>query len=126
LGTNRPELSKRSARKLKILKKVIAYSFTTTFPVWFASTAAGKLYHVRKLPKTHVNPAVFRNILSLPANMLPRYPAAPGECQFEAGTLVEPLACVIHAIRKAGIKAGDSVALIGTGAMGLMFIQCLL
>ena len=50
----------------------------------------------------------------------------PDHVSFEAGTLVEPLACVIHAIQKAGVKAGDSVALIGTGTMGLMFIQCLL
>jgi len=77
--------------------------------------------------KTHVQPGGFseyfiasgehaaKDTLLLPENV-----------SFEAGTLVEPLACVIHAIRKAGIKAGDSVALIGTGAMGLMFIQCLL
>ena len=77
--------------------------------------------------KTHVQPGGFseyfiasgehaaKDTLLLPENV-----------SFEAGTLVEPLACVIHAIRKAGIEAGDSVALIGTGAMGLMFIQCLL
>ena len=49
----------------------------------------------------------------------------PNQVSFNAGTLIEPLSCVIHAIRKAGIVAGDSVALIGTGTMGLMFIECL-
>ena len=49
----------------------------------------------------------------------------PEHVSFDAGTLIEPLACVIHAIKKAGIKAGDSVALIGTGTLGLMFIECL-
>jgi L-iditol 2-dehydrogenase len=38
---------------------------------------------------------------------------------------MEPLGCVIHAIRKANIMPGDRVVLIGTGAMGLMFIQAL-
>ncbi|HUV16264.1 MAG TPA: alcohol dehydrogenase catalytic domain-containing protein [Pelolinea sp.] len=77
--------------------------------------------------KTHIHPGGFseyfiaskihveRDTLILPENV-----------SYEAGTLVEPLACVIHAIRKAGIKAGDSVALIGTGTMGLMFIETLL
>jgi len=49
----------------------------------------------------------------------------PEGLSFEVGTLMEPLACVIHAIRRADVKAGDSVALIGTGAIGLMFIQAL-
>jgi L-iditol 2-dehydrogenase len=49
----------------------------------------------------------------------------PDSMGFEVGTLIEPLACVVHAIEKAGIKPGDRVVLIGTGAMGLMFIQAL-
>lgn len=49
----------------------------------------------------------------------------PSSVSFEHGTLIEPLACVVHAVRKAKVKPGDSVALIGTGAMGLMFIDVL-
>ena len=75
---------------------------------------------------THIHPGGFseyfiasslhaeRDVHKLPENM-----------SFEVGTLMEPLACVIHAIRKAGIEQGERVALIGTGAMGLLFIQAL-
>lgn len=49
----------------------------------------------------------------------------PDNLSFEVGTLMEPLACVIHAIRKAGINQGERVVLIGTGAMGLLFIHAL-
>lgn len=49
----------------------------------------------------------------------------PDHISFEVGTLLEPLACIIHAIRQADVKVGDSVVLIGTGAMGLLFIQAL-
>lgn len=49
----------------------------------------------------------------------------PPSIDFEVGTLIEPLGCVVHAIEKAQVKAGDRVILIGTGAMGLMFIQAL-
>jgi len=49
----------------------------------------------------------------------------PAGVSFEAGTLVEPLACVIHAIHKASIKQTDRVVLIGTGLMGMLFIKAL-
>ncbi len=49
----------------------------------------------------------------------------PDGMSFDVGTLIEPLACVIHAIRKADVRAGDRVVLIGTGSMGLMFVQAL-
>lgn len=50
----------------------------------------------------------------------------PDQLSFVEGTLVEPLACVIHALRLAAVKPEESVVLVGTGAMGLMFIQLLL
>ena len=76
--------------------------------------------------KTHIQPGGFSEYFIASALHVERDTLIlPDHVSFEAGTLVEPLACVIHAIRKAGIKAGDSVALIGTGTMGLMFIECL-
>jgi L-iditol 2-dehydrogenase len=76
--------------------------------------------------KTHIQPGGFSEYFTASALHVERDTLIlPDHVSFEAGTLVEPLACVIHAIRKAGIKAGDTVALIGTGTMGLMFIECL-
>jgi L-iditol 2-dehydrogenase len=76
--------------------------------------------------KTHIKPGGFSEFFTASALHVERDThILPDHVSFEAGTLVEPLACVVHAIRKAGIKAGDSVALIGTGTMGLMFIECL-
>ncbi len=77
--------------------------------------------------KTHVQPGGFSEYFIASKEHAERDTLVlPDHVSFEAGTLIEPLACVVHAIQKAGIKAGDSVALIGTGAMGLMFIQCLM
>ena len=36
--------------------------------------------------------------------------------------LVEPLACVINAVRKASVMPGDNVVVLGAGAIGLMFL----
>lgn len=49
----------------------------------------------------------------------------PDHLSYEVGTLMEPLACVVHAIKKANINPGDRVILIGTGTIGLMFIEAL-
>jgi L-iditol 2-dehydrogenase len=38
--------------------------------------------------------------------------------------LVEPLACCLHGVDLAGIQAGDRVAILGTGPIGLMLCAC--
>ncbi len=39
--------------------------------------------------------------------------------------IIEPVACVVNGIEYAGIKPGDSVALVGAGYMGLLLLQLL-
>jgi threonine dehydrogenase-like Zn-dependent dehydrogenase len=46
----------------------------------------------------------------------------PENITFEEGALVEPLAVAVHAVKKAGIKMGAHVAVIGAGAVGLMIL----
>jgi 2-desacetyl-2-hydroxyethyl bacteriochlorophyllide A dehydrogenase len=45
------------------------------------------------------------------------------QADIEAAAMAEPLACCIHGIDLAGIKAGDSVLVIGGGAIGLLMLQ---
>ena len=53
-------------------------------------------------------------------NLLPVPPAlAP-----EVAALVEPLACCLHGVDRAGIEPGDSVAILGAGPIGLMLAAC--
>ncbi|MBK5072673.1 galactitol-1-phosphate 5-dehydrogenase [Budviciaceae bacterium CWB-B4] len=42
---------------------------------------------------------------------------------YEHGAMVEPAAVTLHGVMRAGIKAGDSVAVLGCGALGLFAIQ---
>ena len=44
----------------------------------------------------------------------------PDSVSFEDGALVEPVACAVKAVRKARVAAGDSVAVIGLGANGIL------
>lgn len=42
---------------------------------------------------------------------------------FEAGAMAEPLACCLHGIDLAGIRPGQTVCIVGGGAIGLIMLQ---
>lgn len=49
--------------------------------------------------------------------------ALPDGVPFLEGAVVEPAAVVLHGIRRVGIEAGDSVAVLGCGSLGLLALQ---
>ncbi len=49
----------------------------------------------------------------------------PQEVPFEEAALAEPLACVVHAIRRVHVCKGDAVAIVGAGPIGLLFVSAL-
>lgn len=73
----------------------------------------------------YVNGA-FASYIRLPSRIVQAnlYELAP-EIPFEEAALSEPLACVVHAVRRILIHPGDTVAVIGCGPIGLLFIAFL-
>ena len=53
------------------------------------------------------------NLLPVPAGLAP-----------EIAAMVEPLACCLRGVERAGIEAGDRVAILGAGPIGLMLAAC--
>src|SRR6201990_3187426 len=49
--------------------------------------------------------------------------AIPPHVSFEEAAMVEPLACVLRGLHETKMEIGDSVAVIGAGPIGLMFVQ---
>ncbi|REE69588.1 2-desacetyl-2-hydroxyethyl bacteriochlorophyllide A dehydrogenase [Paenibacillus taihuensis] len=49
----------------------------------------------------------------------------PDDMSFETAAFVEPMACVVHAMNRLQMRAGQSVLLFGAGAMGLQLVQSL-
>ena len=47
----------------------------------------------------------------------------PEDVSFEAGALIEPLACCIRGLRNTGTGFNDTVLIIGAGPIGLMHLQ---
>ncbi|MTI81081.1 MAG: zinc-dependent alcohol dehydrogenase family protein [Firmicutes bacterium] len=56
-----------------------------------------------------------KNLYSMPENM-----------SFNEGAYVEPLSCVVYAMRRLNMRFGDKVLLFGAGPMGLLLQQSLL
>ncbi|MGE5848828.1 MAG: zinc-dependent alcohol dehydrogenase [Candidatus Methylomirabilota bacterium] len=54
------------------------------------------------------------NLYEVPADMLP-----------ERVVFTEPLACVVHAVRRVAIHPTDTVAILGAGPMGLLWVNAL-
>ncbi|MDH5447409.1 MAG: zinc-binding dehydrogenase [Candidatus Bathyarchaeota archaeon] len=46
----------------------------------------------------------------------------PSHVTYEEAAITEPLACVLHGAEEAGIKLGDTVAIIGAGPVGLLHL----
>jgi L-iditol 2-dehydrogenase len=47
----------------------------------------------------------------------------PDDVSLEAGALAEPLSCCLHTLGLSGIRAGDRVAIVGGGTIGLLLVQ---
>ncbi len=53
-------------------------------------------------------------------NLLP----VPGRLAPEIAAMVEPLACCLHGVERGEVSAGQTVAILGTGSIGLMLCAC--
>jgi L-iditol 2-dehydrogenase len=47
----------------------------------------------------------------------------PAHVSYQDAALVEPLACVMRGLEESGVKPGDTVAVIGLGPIGMMFVR---
>ena len=47
----------------------------------------------------------------------------PEHVSYQDAALVEPLACVLRGLEETGVRAGDTIAVIGLGPIGMMFVR---
>jgi L-iditol 2-dehydrogenase len=76
------------------------------------------------LRTTNFDPGGFSEFVRVPsANVEIGTFHLPDRVSFEEASFVEPLACVVRGQRMAGVKAGDTVAVLGSGISGILHIQ---
>ena len=70
------------------------------------------------------NNGAYAQYLRIPARIIEKNTLTiPAGLPFEHAALTEPLACVVHGFRESGARPGDTMAVIGAGPIGLMFIH---
>lgn len=71
--------------------------------------------------KTNIKPGGFAEYFRVPVpNLRLDTLKIPSTLSFEDATLIEPVGCCVRALRKCGVRAGNSIAVIGAGATGLI------
>lgn len=76
------------------------------------------------LHTTNFDPGGFAEYVRIPELQTDRgILALPDSVSYEAGTFVEPLGCVTRAQTRAGVRAGSTVLVIGSGISGLLHIR---
>jgi len=76
------------------------------------------------LRTTHFEPGGFAEYIRVPKiNVELGTLHIPDSMSFDEGSFIEPLACVVRAQRFAGLCAGQTVLVIGSGISGLLHIQ---
>lgn len=95
------------------------------------SAPCGECYYCKKNNENLCENLLFNNgayaeFIRIPSRIVERnLYEIPDHVAYQDAALVEPLACVIRGIDETGVRAGDTVAVIGVGPIGLMFIRLL-
>jgi L-iditol 2-dehydrogenase len=70
------------------------------------------------------NNGAYAEYIRIPARIVERNTyEIPEAVSYQDAALVEPLACVLRGFEETGVRAGDSLAIIGLGPIGLMFVR---
>lgn len=70
------------------------------------------------------NNGAYAQYIRLPARIVQRNTyLIPDKVGYQDAALVEPLACVVRGFEESAPRAGDTVAIVGLGPIGLMFVK---
>jgi len=70
------------------------------------------------------NNGAYAEYIRIPARIVERNTyLIPNDVGYQDAALVEPLACVVRGFEESAPRAGDTVAIVGLGPIGLMFVK---
>ena len=80
----------------------------------------------RAFKESNLDPGGFAEFVRVPApNVRHATFRVPDHLTDEEATFVEPLACCLRAVERAGVRPGDTAVVIGLGSIGCLFVQLL-
>jgi L-iditol 2-dehydrogenase len=83
----------------------------------------GNFVHCATWRRTNLKPGGMAEFFVVPAeNLATDTIRLPGSMSYAAGSLIEPAACCVKSLRRAALRAGDSVLVVGLGIMGMLHV----
>jgi L-iditol 2-dehydrogenase len=93
------------------------------------SAPCGQCFYCRKGNENLCDDLLFNNgayaeYMRIPARIVEKNTyRIPEHISYQDAALIEPLACVLRGLEETGLRAGDTVSVIGLGPIGLMFVR---
>jgi len=93
------------------------------------SAPCGECFYCRRGNENLCEDLLFNNgayaeFIRIPARIVEKNTyTIPDHVSYQDAALMEPLACVLHGLEETGIRSGDTVAVMGLGPIGLMFVR---
>lgn len=93
------------------------------------SAPCGECFYCRRAKENLCEDLLFNNgayaeYIRIPSRIVERNTySLPDAIPYQDAALTEPLACVLRGFHETGVQAGDTVAVIGLGPIGLMFVR---
>src|SRR6202163_2701999 len=70
------------------------------------------------------NNGAYAEYIRIPARIVERNMyEIPGHVSYQGAALIEPLACVLRGLDETSIRPGDTIAILGLGPIGMMFVR---
>lgn len=93
------------------------------------SAPCGSCYYCRRDNENLCEDLLFNNgayaeFIRIPSRIVARnLYEIPDHVDYQDAALIEPLACVLRGLDETGIREGDTVAVLGLGPIGMMFVR---
>ncbi len=93
------------------------------------SAPCGSCYYCRSCSENLCEDLLFNNgayaeYIRIPGRIVERnLYEIPAHVDYQDAALIEPLACVLRGLDETGIRPGDTVAVLGLGPIGMMFVR---
>ncbi len=119
LGPGAPPLDD-SGRPFAIGDRVAVHHHAPCFECYFCKR--GDYVQCATWRASKIDPGGLAEFFRVPRENVRDTLRLPYNVSFVDGSLVEPLACVLKSLRRARVRPGDTVLVIGLGVMGLMHV----
>ena len=109
----------RNVKGFKLGEKVVVEPQIGCGACWLCKNGDYNICKQKRLMGTPNWVGGFAQYIAVPAPCIYKIPS---DMPYPEATLIEPLSVGLHAIARSGLKGGESVAVLGTGAIGLMLV----